>query len=182
MSLKQLEAQIDDLRAQAASLHKRSARNQDTITKDASLSAVGRQSKLDAERDRVREQTRALRAKETELIAAKTQTLEKRLFGLSSVSSTDPGQVLLYRDAQDRAERLTQVDPATQAFAAALRSDDKILAAAIVMRALDAGWNSIVNQYAEKNPSAGEDLKDLATLRQHKGRTFEATMAYAFGA
>lgn len=180
MSLAQLESQIKDLRAQAASIHKRSARTTDSITGDRTLSEVGRQAKLDAERDRVRDQTSELRKKETGLIHAKKEALQKRLFGLSSVTSSDPGQVLLYRDAQDRAGRLTQGDEAAQAFAAALRSDDKILAAAIVSRALEAGWRSIVNEYAAQNPTAGEDLKDLAKLGQYQ--SFEATLAYAFGA
>ena len=114
--------------------------------------------------DRTRDQLRGLRKKETELIDAKKQTLEKQLFGLSTVTSSDPGQVLLYRDAQDRAARLTQSDEAAQVFAAALRSDDKILAAAVLGRALDAGWNSIIDEYVNHNPSAGEDLRDLAEL------------------
>ncbi|UXA14083.1 hypothetical protein KXD97_10045 [Mycobacterium sp. SMC-8] len=180
MSLANLESQIEDLRAQAASIQKRSARTSDILANDPTLSAVGRQAKRDAERDRMRDQLRDLRKKETELIDAKRQTLEKRLFGLSGVTSSDPGQVLLYRDAQDRAARLTQSDEAAQVYAAAVRSDDKILAAAIVARALDAGWNNIVNEYATQNPTAGEDLKDLAKLRQYK--SFEATIAYAWGA
>ncbi|APE15697.1 hypothetical protein BOH72_11180 [Mycobacterium sp. WY10] len=180
MSLAQLESQIEDLRAQAASIHKRSTRTQESIANDATLSEVGRQAKLDAERDRVRDQTSELRKKETELINAKKETLQKRLFGLPSMTSTDPGQVLLYRDAQDRAARLTLNDEATQAFTAALRSDDKILAAAIVSRALEAGWRNIVNDYAEQNPTAGEALKDLVKLGRY--RSFEATLAYAYGA
>ncbi|BBZ25418.1 hypothetical protein [Mycolicibacter hiberniae] len=180
MSLAQLESQIADLRAQAASIQKRSARASDSLATDASLSDVGRQAKRDAERDRTRDQLRDLRKKETELIDAMKQKLEKRLFGLSSVTSSDPGQVLLYRDSQDRAARLTQSDEAAKAFAAALRSDDKILAAAVLGRALDAGWTSIVNEYVKHNPSAGEDLNDFAQLRRYQ--SFEATIAYAWGA
>ncbi|MGV0603935.1 hypothetical protein [Mycolicibacterium sp. XJ1904] len=180
MSLAQLKSQIEDLRAQAASIHKRSARTKEDIAGDRTLSEVGRQAKLDAESERVRDQTRDLRKKETELIDAKKDTLQKRLFGLSSVTSSDPGQVLLYRDAQDRAARLTQKGEAEEAFAAALRSDDKILAAAIVARALEAGWRNIVNDYSAQNPTAGEDLKDLAKLGQYQ--SFEATLAYAYGA
>lgn len=179
MSLAQLESQIDDLRARAESIQKRWARTSDVLATDPTLSDVGRQAKLDAERDRMRDQLRDLR-KETELIDAKRQTLEKRLFGLSSVTSSDPGHVLLYRDSQDRAARLTQSDEAAQVFAAALRSDDKILAAAVLGRALDAGWNSIIKEYVKHNPSAGEDLKDLAKLRRYQ--SFEATIAYAWGA
>ncbi|MCB0931477.1 MAG: hypothetical protein KDB71_06210 [Mycobacterium sp.] len=180
MSLSRLQAQIDDLRAQAASIQMRSTRTSDSLANDATLSDVGRQAKRDAESDRTRDQLRGLRKKETELIDAKKQTLEKQLFGLSTVTSSDPGQVLLYRDAQDRAARLTQSDEAAQVFAAALRSDDKILAAAVLGRALDAGWNSIIDEYVNHNPSAGEDLRDLAELRRYQ--SFEATIAYAWGA
>jgi hypothetical protein len=180
MSLAQLESQIDDLRAQAASIQKRSARANDSLANDNTLSEIGRQAKRDAERDRMRDQLRGLRKRETELIDAKKQILEKRLFGLSSVTSSDPAQVLLYRDSQDRAARLTQAEEATQVLAAALRSDDKILAAAVLGRALDAGWTSIVNDYVRQNPSAGDDIADLATLRRYK--SFEATIAYAWGA
>lgn len=180
MSLTQLESQIDDLRAQAVSIQKRSARTSDSIANDATLSEVGRQAKRDAERDRMRNQLRDLRKKETELIDAKKQTLEKRLFGLSGVTSTDPGQVLLYRDAQDRARRLNHSDEAAQVFAAALRSDDKILSTAIVARALESRWTSIINEYVAQNPTAGEDLTDLAKLQQYD--SFGATIAYAWGA
>lgn len=180
MSLAQLESQIEALRAQAASIQKQSARTSDQLDSDRNLSDVGRQAKRDAARDRTREQLSDLRKKETELIEAKKQALEKRLFGLSSVASTDPGQVLLYRDAQDRAARLTRSDEAAQAYSAAQRSDDKILAAAIVARALEADWRSIVNEYAAQNPSAGEDLKDLAKLQRYQ--PMEATIAYAWGA
>lgn len=180
MSLAQLESQIDDLRAQAASIQKRSARTSDSLANDKSLSDIGRRTKLDIERDRMRDQLRVLRKKETELIAAKRQSLERRLFGLSSVTSSDPGQVLLYRDSQDRAARLTHSDEAALVLAAALRSDDKTLAAAVLGRALDAGWTSIVNEYLKDNPSAGEDLNDLAKLQQYQ--SFEATIAYAWGA
>jgi hypothetical protein len=180
MSLAQLESQIEDLRAQAAAIQKRSARTRDSLANDKTLSDLGRQAKLDSERDRMRDQLSDLRKKETELIDAKKQTLEKRLFGLSSVTSSDPGQVLLYRDSQDRAARLTRSDEAAQVFAAALRSDDKTLAAAVLGRALDAGWTGIINEYVKENPSAGEDLNDLAKLGQYQ--SFEATLAYAWGA
>jgi hypothetical protein len=180
MSLAQLESQIDDLRAQAASIQKRSARTSDSLANDKTLSDIGRRTKLDTERDRMRDQLRELRKKETELIAAKRQSLERRLFGLSSVTSSDPGQVLLYRDSQDRAARLTHSDEAALVLAAALRSDDKTLAAAVLGRALDAGWTSIINEYLKENPSAGEDLNDLAKLQRYQ--SFEATIAYAWGA
>ena len=134
MSLTQLKSQIEELRAQVSSIQKRSSRTKDSIANDRNLSEQGRQAKLDAERDRTREQLRGLKRKETELINTKKQTLEWKLFGLSNVTSSDPAQVLLYRDSQDRAARLARSDEAQQVFAAALRSDDKTLAAAVHRR------------------------------------------------
>jgi hypothetical protein len=50
----------------------------------------------------------------------------------------------------------------------------------VLGRALDAGWNSIINEYLKENPSAGEDLNDLAKLQRYQ--SFEATIAYAWSA
>lgn len=176
MSLAQLESQIDDLRAEAERLQKRWARTSDSWTNDNTLSDIGKRAKLDSEHAQVSARLRDLRKKETELIAAKKQSLEKRLFGLSTVTSSDPSQIVLYRDAQDRAARLTDSDEAAEAFAAARRSDDKTLAAAILARALDAGWSSIVAEYVKQHPTASEDLDDLAKIQQYN--SFEAGLSY----
>src|SRR4051812_16027645 len=112
MSLAQLEAQIDDLRAKAAGIQSRWARTSDSWTNDNTLSDIGKRAKLDSEHAQVSARLRYLRKQEKELIAAKKQSLERRLFGLSSVTSTDPNQIIVYRDAQDRAAKLTQSDDA----------------------------------------------------------------------
>lgn len=177
MSLAKLESQIDDLRAQADRIQSRWARTSDTLTNDNTLTDVGKRAKLDSEHQQVSAKLSDLRKKETELITAKRQSLEKRLFGLSSVTSSDPGQVIAYRDAQDRAARLTQSDDAAELFASAVRSDDATLAAAILARALANGWNGIVAEYIKQHPAAAEDLKDLAQLQQYD--SFGAGLSYA---
>lgn len=177
MSIATLESQIDDLRKQANNIQSRWAHTSDQLDRDATLSDAGRQAKRDAEHDRIRAKLSDLRRQETELIAAKKQSIEKRLFGLSTVASSDPGQVLLYRDSQDRAARLTESNEAANAFAAALRADDNILAAAILARALEAGWTSIVSEYVKQHPDAREDLNDLAKIQQYS--PFEAGLSYA---
>lgn len=118
-----------------------------------------------------------LRKREKELIANKRQSLERSLFGLTIVTSTDPNQVILYRDAQDRAARLIHADDAQELFASAIRSDDKTLAAAVLSRALDNGWNSIIAEYTKQNPSAREQLDDLAKLAEYD--SFGANLSYA---
>lgn len=177
MSLAQLETQIDDLRAQAARLYAKGNRTTNLLDTDPTLSDVGKQKARETEQSQINAKIRELRKQETELIAAKQQSLEKRLFGLSSVTSSDPNQIIAYRDAQDRAAKLTTAAEAQEAFASAIRSDDKTLAAAVLARALEANWHSIIAEYTKRNPTAREDLDDLAKIQEYN--TFEATMAYA---
>jgi hypothetical protein len=177
MSLAQLESQINDLRAQAGRIQSRWARTNDLLDADNTLSDTGKRAKLDDEHAQVSAKLSDLRKKEKELITAKRQSLEKSLFGLSSVTSSDPGQIIAYRDAQDRAARLTQVDEAGEAFRTAIRSNDKTLSAAILARALASGWNSIIAEYVKQNPSAKEQLDDLAKI--HDYDSFGANLSYA---
>lgn len=188
MSLNQLISQIEDLRAQVASRHKREALTRDSVTRDRTLSDTGKREKIDSERTQAKSELSALRTRETELIEAKRQSLERRLFGLTTTNSTDPNQLIAYRDAQDRASKLTEVAAATALFESATRSGDRTLAAAVVARALsvvssslavDSGWARIVNEYAEQYPSAGEDLADLVNLPKLQRRlSVGAALAY----
>ncbi|BCZ24745.1 hypothetical protein MYSE111917_01205 [Mycobacterium senriense] len=177
MSLTQLESQIDDLRKQAERIQSRWASTTDRLDADRTLTDIGKRAKLDTEHAQVSAKLIDLRKKENELITAKRQSLEKRLFGLSSVASTDPSQLIAYRDAQDRAARLAQSDDAAELFASAMRSDDATLAAAILARALANGWNGIVTEYVKQHPAAAEDLIDLAQLQQYD--SFGAGLSYA---
>jgi hypothetical protein len=177
MSLTQLESQIDDLRKQAEGIQSRWARSIDLLDTDNTLTDTGKRAKLDNEHAQVSAKLSDLRKKEKQLIADKRQSLEKSLFGLTSVTSSDPGQIIAYRDAQDRAARLTQADEASQVFAAAIRSDDNTLAAAILGRALESGWDSIIAEYIKQNPSAKEQLDDLAKI--HDYDSFGASLSYA---
>ena len=177
MSLALLESQIEDLRAQAERIQNRWARTSDTLTNDNTLTDIGKRAKLDSEHQRVSAKLSDLRKKETELISARRQSLEKRLFGLSSVTSSDPGQIIAYRDAQDRASRITDGDTAKEIFASAIRSDDATLAAAVLARALANGWSSIVAEYVKQHPATTEDLEDLAQLQQYD--SFGAGLSYA---
>lgn len=178
MSLTQLNSQIDDLHKQAASIQKRWARTSDSLNNDNTLTDIGKRAKLDSEHDQVSAKLSDLRRKETELIAAKKQSLERRLFGLSSVTSSDPNQIIAYRDAQDRAARLNSPDDAQEVFAAAIRSDDKTLAAAVLAKAVANGWSGIVNEYVKQNPAAGDDLDDLAEIQRYSSNSFIRGFSY----
>jgi hypothetical protein len=174
MSLDQLESQIDELRAQAARLYSKGYSASNLLDTDPDLSDVGKQKARETQNEQASAKIRDLRKREKELIAAKKQSIEKRLFGLSS---SDPSQIIAFRDAGDRAAKLTTLDEAREAYSRATLSGDSTLAAAILARALEARWNSIVAEYVNQNPSAREDLADLAKLEEYD--SFAATLAYA---
>lgn len=165
MSLTQLESQIEDLRAQAERIQTRWARTRETITNDKTLTEIGKQQKLDAEREQVSTKLRGLREQESALVTAKKQSLEKALFGLSAVDSTYTDRIMSYRDAQDRAARLESHNAAQELLTSAIRSEDKILAAAVLAKAIAHEWPSVTAQYLKHNPRAADDLDDLDRLQ-----------------
>lgn len=167
MSLTQLESQIEDLRAQAERIQTRWAKTRSSITNDNTLTDIGKQQKLDTEREQVSTKLRGLLAQESELVANKKQSLEKALFGLGPVDSTYTDRIMSYRDAQDRAARLQFHNEAQELLTSAIRSEDKILAAAVLAKALASQWQSVISQYLEHNPRASDDLDDLARLQSY---------------
>jgi chromosome segregation ATPase len=167
MSLVQLESQIEALRAQAENVQKRWSRTRDSIQKDNTLTDIGKQQKIDAEREQVSARLSDLRKQESELVASTRRSLEKRLFGLGAADSTYTDKVMSFRDAQDRAARLERWSDAEQLLTSAFLSEDKILATAVLRHALDNEWRSVVNKYITEYPRSGDDLKDLAEIRAY---------------
>jgi hypothetical protein len=176
MSLDRLETQIGELRARADGIQKQWSRDQKSIAADKSLSDLGKQQKLDSAREQVRAKLLDLRQQENGLISAETRSLEKSLFGLGPAASCDAKQLMLYRDAQDRAARLTQKDEAQRVFASAVRSEDKTLAAAVLAQAISNGWRDIIAEYVKENPRAGDDIDALRAIQQYE--PMAASLAY----
>ncbi|WP_052688613.1 hypothetical protein [Williamsia herbipolensis] len=175
MSLDYLDAQIDDYRTQASNIVEHYSQTQAEVSADPNLTDVGKLEALAPLHEDVTAKVGALRAKEKAAIKHKRETLEKDLFGMNGGSSSD---VVSYRDAQDRAARLTDPDEAQEVYTRALRSDDKILAQAILSRALDYNWHAITTDYRQRNPSASTALNDLTRLGQYENNGFMALMHY----
>ncbi|MDA2891264.1 hypothetical protein PDG61_10120 [Mycolicibacterium sp. BiH015] len=183
MSLAYLESQIADLRAKAAGIQRQWAADKDSIDADSRLIPEGKQEEIEHLYAGNKSALDALRQQEIDLIEAKRRSLERSLFGLSSVASSDPNQIIAYRDARDRVARLEDVAQAQTLYDAAIRSDDKTLIAALLAKAVEptvAGgpsWRSIRDAHIREHPSAGEDLTDLARLQSYN--TMQRALAYA---
>lgn len=178
MSLETLETKIGDLRSKAASLCDSYAQTHAEVTADPHLSDAGKQDYLAPLHEDLTAQIRALHAEEKNLVKTKRETLERSLFGISTITASNPAQIVSYRDAQDRASRLTDRDDAKQAYTAAIRSDDTTLASAILAKALELGWRSIRDDYLTRNPSARRDLDDLEQISHHEENSFATLTHY----
>ena len=183
MSLAYLESQIAELRAKATGIQRQWAADASDIRADPSLSPQGKQEELEHGYAANKSTLTALRQQEIDLVEAKRRSLEKSLFGLSSVASSDPNQIIAYRDAQDRVARISDATEAQELYDSAVRSDDKTLISAILARAVTpnlAGgpsWRSVRDAHVKQRPSDGEALADLARLQSYN--TMQRTVAYA---
>ncbi|KZF00881.1 hypothetical protein A2J03_09860 [Rhodococcus sp. EPR-157] len=179
MSLEFIEGKIDDIRAEAAGVIDEYSRTQDEVSRDPNLTDTGKREHLAPIHESTSEKLKALRQQEKDVVRAKRENLERSVFGLPAGSASDPARLVSFRDAQDRANRLTDRDEAEQAYKSALRSDDSVLAQAILGQALTRGWSNVTSDYLERNPQSRADLVDLKAIREYEQNTLAASVHYS---
>jgi len=135
----------------------------DDIRGDASFSELGRQQLIARAWRNTRDELARLSQLDFDSRVARFNELERQVFGVSAVSGAD---AVSFRDATDRADKLKYITDATKALGTAELSGDAILAKAIVMRAWQAGWTAVVDQYAVTHPTVTDKLVELGTLRE----------------
>lgn len=178
MSLEFIKAKIDEIRAEAANLVDDYARTQHEVSRDPNLTDAGKREQLAPIHESVSAKLKALRQQENDVVKTKRESLERSVFGLPAGTTSDPARLVSFRDAQDRANRLTDRDEAEQAYKSALRSDDTVLAQAVLGQALTRGWSNVTDDYLTRNPSARGDLNDLTAIKEYEQNTFAVTMKY----
>lgn len=152
------------------------------IRSDTNLSAEGRQAAILPLYNATKVKIDALRAQEQTDATRRQATLEREIFG--TIGSSDPGAVISYRDAQDRANALPAIGgeaDAVRLLEQAQRSGDTQLAKAIAQRAFTVGWVNALNAFGEANPRTGEQIQELFDIHQDQGSRasqFDASMAF----
>lgn len=138
----------------------------EAIRQDRNLSPDGRRAQIAALYLRNKREVAALEQREAATRTNRVNEIRKTVFGLSG--NPGPQDVISYRDAQDRVANLEADDEAkaAQLFDRAQLSGDSILAAAVVNRALEAGWVGVANSYIEANPYKGAMVEELWDLNQ----------------
>lgn len=177
MSLESFETKVQSLRLKAENLtasYKSAVRS---IDSDPNLSEAGRA----AEREEMRATTRArlaeLRADEEQLIE---QNISERMVRIESRSGSTSTDIIAFRDAQDRADRVEKQADALPLIDRALRQKDTSLAHAIFRRGLESNWRQVTDRFTQDHPDLADAVRELRTLVTRKENTFDRTAAYAW--
>lgn len=176
MSLDYITSQIEDLRNQAGRFATAYAAQIRDIDADPNLSEAGKSAARQEVRDQYKPRTSDLRAREERLIDQAIQERQSRVESRSGVTSTD---IIAFRDAQDRADRIEKQADALPILDRALRQKDTSLAHAIFRRGLEANWRDVTARFTADNPDLVSTVSELRQLTEIKEATFNRTMAYA---
>lgn len=176
MTLTLLEDKIERLRDDASNTQRRLAARMKEIDADTSLSESGKTGLRDHARREAKERLSSLRSQENSLIDDEITTLRVRIESRAGSSSSD---IIAFRDAQDRADRLEKAADALPMLERAIRQRDTSLASAIFRRAIDSGWAAVVRVYTDAHPESADLAQDLNTLIHAKENSLARTMHYA---
>jgi hypothetical protein len=177
MSVKDLEEKIDRLRAEAAGVQGDLRARRAAIDADESLSLQGKTAAKDAATAAAKADLVKLRDREKQMVADRIDQINRTLGGFTA--GADPSAIIAFRDAYDRAEAIAERDVAMQILERARTVGDKVLAAAIMRRALDQGWRAVYDRYVEAYPTSKADVDDLRTLEEFLKDGFSRTLTYA---
>ncbi|MDR6613595.1 hypothetical protein [Leifsonia sp. 1010] len=162
MSLDALDAQIDGLRADAGRIQAATNRRAAEINSDTTLSDEGKRQAHEQRIASAKQQTLALRDKEIALVKEHIRSLETKLDAKVGYGATD---LIAFRDAQERSERIESAEQASRTMGLALRSNDRTLAHALFRRALEAGWTDAARQFEQEYPESATAAREIEKLQ-----------------
>jgi len=176
MSVTYVDGLIDKVRAEASQTQTDHGGAIAAINADTSLSAEGKRLRLSEQNDAVKAHLQSLKAKEMQLVDDEILRLERLLDAKAGSSSSD---IIAFRDAQDRAERISDADEGTRVLERAERTGDKTLAHAVFRKAIDSGWTATVQTFSQANPDLAEAAKDLSTWKRFRAPDMNRALAYS---
>ncbi len=162
---------------QIATLRAELAAQISSIRADQRYSEVGRRAAIASAWRHTAQQAAQLHAEYATTVRAQRADLERKLFGLSG--NNDPNTLISWRDAGDRADRITKEDDAAAALNRARNSGDTHLAKAVLQRAFAKGWTSITASAEDVLPGSAERIAALDALPTD--RALRVLGAAAFG-
>jgi hypothetical protein len=140
--------QLDDMKQRMATIRESFGQQINTIRDNRNYSERGRAREMAKTLLAHRKKADALRANfdaNNETVRVK---LGARLFGLPA--GADATTVLVYRDAEDRAAKITSQENAAAMLTRALERGDTLLARAVAGHAYSKHWGDVTETWAEK--------------------------------
>lgn len=155
-------SKVIELREKAATIKRNMDEEARAARANGNLSRSGQDQAIDDVYNTAAHEIAALRAEETRHIHARLTTISRKLSGQIT---NDPASIIPFRDAQDRAEQITEEAEAERIITRAIRSDDHVLAKAIAMRALDETWMDTYDQFKTAYPQYDQAVQDYVDMR-----------------
>ncbi|PZE26246.1 hypothetical protein [Curtobacterium sp. MCLR17_042] len=172
----ELEAEVQGLRARAADIQDSYSRERKDIDSDISLSEAGKQAAWDEAEAEARSSAKALREKEITLVKNRIRSLQTQLDAKIGYGATD---IIAFRDAQDRADRVADKETAARLMGQALRNNDRTMAHALFRKASESGWSEAAQQFAAENPDSAAAAKEIESLEKLlSSGSFQRTLSY----
>jgi hypothetical protein len=154
MQLSEAKRKMTDIRASLK-------REVDQIRNNSKYSESGRAQEIAKTLLAHRRQAEGLRSNFSTNNEDVRRNLTAKLFGIPA--NPDPATILVYRDAEDRAAKLTNSDEAETMLIRATETGDRLLARAIAGYAHTKKWPNVTEKYAETNGLA-DTLDELNAL------------------
>jgi hypothetical protein len=157
----ELNGRIDALRSEARRLVADGTELRAVVAKDSNLTPQGKADTLKRYFDTA--SNKMDQFKEEELRILRT-TLDEKKTALFAMLGSTASDLIAMRDAEERADRISDHSDAASALERATRTGDRSLAYAILRRALDAGWRDVVAKAFEAFPEAADTVGDIQDL------------------
>lgn len=182
MSLESFETSVEMVRVEAKELSKQYGELTASIDANPSLSAQGKAEEKEAAYAEFRPRMDALRDRENAHIDL---AIKNRLSAIEApAGGLSVGEMPSFRDAQDRAEKISDKSEALTLIERALRHGDKHLAHAILRVAVDKGYSNAINAFEKAKPGMKETIDELAQLKRFREDTqqgLQHTFIYGMG-
>lgn len=163
MALTDLNTKINDYRDKSTAARAELARRVKETRKNTNLSPTGKAEQIAKSYREAHALMANLASAEEDALATKRLELERALFGQFA---SDPTSIIAYRDAQERVGQLTPEEQhvAKQMLHTAQLSGDTTLAAALLGKAVNTGWEDIITTYSAQHPDKATQLRDLGDV------------------
>lgn len=133
------------------------------VRKDPMRSELAKRMDIQKAYDETKTRAQKFRENEQTILATEIDKRERNLFGYGTQS-----EILLRRDADDRANALKFEDEALSAYLRAQQTADTTMQRSLALKAHESGWSQVLKKHFEERPTEANQLHELVQLRANR--------------